>query len=184
MPLKGVGRVDNFQKQVDDIFNGLDERVQEEINDYLLDCKRYALNEIRRCESPIEQLLGIAFLNETSFVQGYLDSRSPRTDGYLAVLPQYQIDTPSGKFRLDFLLELRTNLGTFRLAVECDGHAFHEKTKQQAARDKRRDRAIVQEGVAIVRFTGSEIWANPRRCANEAVITLLSMLDRSNNGAA
>jgi hypothetical protein len=48
-----------------------------------------------------------------------------------------------------------------QVAVECDGHDFHEKTKEQAKRDKRRDRNIAGAGMDVVRFSGSEIYANP-----------------------
>lgn len=55
------------------------------------------------------------------------------------------------------------------VAIECDGHDFHEKTKEQAARDKARDRAITAAGYSVMRFTGSEIWRDPFACAEEAI---------------
>jgi very-short-patch-repair endonuclease len=54
------------------------------------------------------------------------------------------------------------------VAIECDGHDFHEKTKQQAMRDKKRDRAIQISGLKILRYTGAEIHADPIGCAKEA----------------
>lgn len=54
-----------------------------------------------------------------------------------------------------------------RIIIECDGHDFHEKTKQQASRDKKRDRDLTTLGYAIYRFTGSEIFKNPSRCFDE-----------------
>jgi very-short-patch-repair endonuclease len=51
--------------------------------------------------------------------------------------------------------------------VELDGHAFHERTKEQAAKDKARDRWMTGAGYAVVRFTGSEVWANPFAVASE-----------------
>ncbi len=56
-----------------------------------------------------------------------------------------------------------------RLIVECDGHDFHERTKQQAARDRRRDRMSQFEGTPVLRFTGSEIWRDPWACAMEVI---------------
>jgi hypothetical protein len=47
---------------------------------------------------------------------------------------------------------------TFHFIIEADGHDFHEKTKEQAKRDKIRDRHLIQEGYTILHFTGSEIW--------------------------
>jgi hypothetical protein len=55
----------------------------------------------------------------------------------------------------------------FLIAVECDGHDFHEKTKEQAAADKARDREIVAAGITVLRFTGSEIWKDAEKCAQE-----------------
>jgi hypothetical protein len=56
-----------------------------------------------------------------------------------------------------------------KLIVECDGHDFHERTKQQAARDRARDRVAQLEGLPILRFTGSEIWNDPPGCADEVL---------------
>lgn len=54
-----------------------------------------------------------------------------------------------------------------RLIVECDGHDFHEKTKEQAARDKRRDRTLQALGYKVFRFTGSEVYKDAIACAKE-----------------
>mgnify|MGYP003580046510 CR=1 FL=1 len=55
------------------------------------------------------------------------------------------------------------------MIVECDGHEFHERTKQQARRDKQRDRFFQSIGYKVLRFTGSEIWADPDECASEII---------------
>lgn len=54
------------------------------------------------------------------------------------------------------------------VAIECDGHDFHEKTKEQAERDKRRDRDLQSIGWVIARFTGSEIVRDPIEVARQA----------------
>lgn len=51
-----------------------------------------------------------------------------------------------------------------RILVECDGHDFHERTKTQAAHDRRRDMLAQQDGYHIIRFTGSQIFASPYNC--------------------
>ena len=56
-----------------------------------------------------------------------------------------------------------------KLAIELDGHDFHEKTKQQATRDRARERKIVRQGYPLFRFTGSEVVENPRKCVEEVV---------------
>jgi very-short-patch-repair endonuclease len=55
------------------------------------------------------------------------------------------------------------------LVIECDGHDFHEKTKEQARRDRSRDRDAQAAGFKIFRFTGSEIWKDPCQCADMIV---------------
>jgi very-short-patch-repair endonuclease len=57
------------------------------------------------------------------------------------------------------------------LAVECDGHDFHERTKEQARRDRKRDRDLQALGYTVLRFTGSEIARDPRAVAKEIVHT-------------
>lgn len=74
----------------------------------------------------------------------------------LAIVPQYKV----GAYRLDFAVFYGCDGVIKFLAVECDGHEFHERTKQQAQRDKSRDRFLQSRGIPVFRFTGSEIFAN------------------------
>jgi Protein of unknown function (DUF559) len=53
--------------------------------------------------------------------------------------------------------------------IECDGHAFHEKTPNQAQRDKERDRNLQKLGYKVFHYTGREIWQDVFKCAHEAV---------------
>jgi very-short-patch-repair endonuclease len=64
------------------------------------------------------------------------------------------------------------------VAIECDGHDFHEKTKEQARKDKRRDRVFLAEGLPVLRFTGSEIHRDPTAIAKEVGEVLLAELKR------
>ncbi|WP_449411065.1 endonuclease domain-containing protein [Methylobacterium komagatae] len=76
-------------------------------------------------------------------------------------------------WRVDFLIHYHRYVGPNkirdRLIVECDGHKYHERTKQQAARDRSRDRTAQHEGIAVFRFTGSELWNDPVGCGNEVL---------------
>ena len=54
-----------------------------------------------------------------------------------------------------------------KIIVECDGHDFHERTKEQAAKDKRRDRELQRLGYKVYRFTGKEINEDSIACARE-----------------
>lgn len=83
-----------------------------------------------------------------------------------------------GKYQADFLLwfHLGTHIGG--IAVECDGHAFHEKNKEQASRDKARDRAFLKAGFPVMRFSGSDIFKDPLACAAEVKEALSEVLYR------
>lgn len=89
-----------------------------------------------------------------------------------AFWPQVQIDD----FRVDFLIMAKSTSGSLdgpdkirfvRLIIECDGHEFHERTKEQAERDRSRDRALTAKGFTVLRFTGREINRDALACARE-----------------
>ena len=89
----------------------------------------------------------------------------------LIITPQFKV----GRYRADFLITVRDRWGDGdayidgSLLIECDGHDFHEKTKDQAKRDKKRDRELQSAGFEVHHFTGSEIWEDPVACAREAI---------------
>lgn len=133
-----------------------------------------------RCESPIEKrfLDSLLFLciQQTFEIKlqgeyiGVIEGGFPIT---VRITPQWQF----GKYRCDFYIEMeRPNFGaditqntTTRIAVECDGHDFHERTKEQATRDKERDREMTKGGLKVFRYTGSEIFKDPIKCAKEVL---------------
>ena len=86
----------------------------------------------------------------------------------------YRADFVVGKVRPKYIRPEESNDAprTALVVVECDGHEHHEKTKEQAARDKARDRYIQSLGLHVLRFTGSEIWNRPSDCVDE-IDTLL-----------
>lgn len=104
---------------------------------------------LEKCESPIERRLYAALCGISYSM-------------YSTIRP-VRLQVAVGKYRADFMIE-----GRKTIAIECDGHDYHERTKDQARRDKARDRFFASKGVTVVRFTGSEIWANPVRCAEQA----------------
>lgn len=111
------------------------------------------------CESPIEELMLAALATHLRFhpqfrlcISNALPTRAAPGDIYC--VPQAKV----GTYRADFLLiDYRSNPPR-KTVVECDGHDFHERTKQQAQRDRSRDRWFTTNGYAVLRFTGSEIY--------------------------
>jgi very-short-patch-repair endonuclease len=53
------------------------------------------------------------------------------------------------------------------LAVEVDGHQWHEATQHQVQNDKSRDRKLTAAGWQVLRFTGSEVYRAPAACVRE-----------------
>lgn len=74
-----------------------------------------------------------------------------------------KIQFPIGKYKADFLVYSESGKGD-KIVIECDGHDFHEKTKEQAQRDKKRDRDMQIAGYKVYRFTGSEIYRTRGQC--------------------
>mgnify|MGYP000741791008 CR=1 FL=1 len=87
----------------------------------------------------------------------------------LLIQPQWAV----GPYWLDFAVLATTRWGIavsdfeIKIAVECDGHYFHDRTKEQVGRDKRRDRFLVENGWRVMRFTETEINDDPRACAQQ-----------------
>ena len=82
-------------------------------------------------------------------------------------------------WKVDFLLgSFPRNGRPGFVVVECDGHDFHERTKEQAAKDRSRDRRLQDAGYRIYRFTGSEIYREPMNCASEALVGLMDVSER------
>ena len=115
--------------------------------------------------SPIEDLLLEAILESVPYGcdlyfegSNYGECEWPRC--WLNMYREVKI----GPYRADFVM----GVGGFellRLVIECDGHDYHERTKEQAAHDRKRDRYMIRHGYLTVRFTGSEIHQDAMACA-------------------
>jgi very-short-patch-repair endonuclease len=128
------------------------------------------------CGSPIEQML-LARLFWLNYDHAWVEiwdaaKQFTKPDGGVVIVPQHYI----GKHRVDFAI-LLTGLAPIRIVVECDGHEFHEKTKEQAARDKMRDRDLQIAGWKVLRFTGSEICRNDAECGAQIETLVVNEID-------
>ena len=65
-----------------------------------------------------------------------------------------------GPYRVDFLV-------LPRVVVEIDGEGPVRASTDQVVRERRRDRYLVSQGYAVLRFAGDEVHRNPWRCAEE-----------------
>lgn len=150
------------------------------LDNYIIEVRERFQDVAAYCQSPIEsallaelQFMGSGYgdgggcllftpvseLKDFSYIFGGLPDMS------LAAMPQAKW----GNYRIDIAIfgQGPARNGQLCMAVECDGHDFHEKTKSQAARDKARDRALTAGGWHVFHFTGSEIYADAEKCAIE-----------------
>lgn len=165
----------------------------DDVNELLLFIGQYADSRLFNL-TPIERLFGVAWymaykpneiierLHEESKctykcqiahegsrferASEVIDTSLGLGDDVHILYPQAKI----GPYTADFVL-FHKHVGTEEpcnvVVVECDGHDFHEKTKQQASHDKKRDRFMQSRGFLIARFSGSDIWRDANACVSE-----------------
>lgn len=136
------------------------------------------------CESPIERLFLAAMLtggwrfpemseahelfaffgNEHHTAGWFID------DAGMWCVPQQKLVLKGRAYRIDFAFYgPRWSAHPAKIAVELDGHDFHERTKEQATTDKRRDRLMQASGWRVLRFTGSEVWKDAVECLTQVI---------------
>lgn len=108
-----------------------------EKHEFIIDFERITSRADRaKLESPLEEF----FIHH---LEKYISYRAE-------IVPQYQVSTIAGTFRLDFLLKI----GEKKIGIECDGKDFHNEWK-----DEWRDALILGSGTieTIYRFRGKDI---------------------------
>ena len=63
----------------------------------------------------------------------------------------------------DFFIEKRG----VKLCIYTDGHTYHERTEEQAQRDKRIDRKLQEFGFQVLRYTGKDVNENIENIVTE-----------------
>jgi hypothetical protein len=104
--------------------------------------------------SPIERKLyaALIFRRPSVYTLHDIEDNAEIGEGDQYACLEHQV--PISSYVADFVLTANTG---GRLVIECDGHDFHDRTKQQAAYDRARDRELLAMGILTIRFTGSEI---------------------------
>jgi len=163
--------------------------------------QEFAKNEVmnlrfhleRMTESPIELLLAATLCAYSSWslwdihAQQSIDVKAVTSSagiadcsgvlfGHSGVIATQAVVAPGGaSYRVDFALLVFDE----KFAIELDGHDFHERTKEQARRDKSRDRALTMAGWKVLRFTGSEVYANPLSVVDQLEAAQDAAVDRA-----
>lgn len=132
------------------------------------------------CGSPIEVALLHAMAVFHLIYDGAWPELNPHPSDVARETHYWRINTQVKihDYRVDFTVSSADTKKV--LVIECDGHDYHERTKEQAARDRKRDRTLTSLGYCVIRFTGSEIWRDPWQCAFD-VSTQMSTLWEDEN---
>ena len=160
-----------FKKNGFKIKNFLIDDVYDHLKGLRIDYEYLLYNSLVNCESPIEQLLSLYLENLRFSFNEWNPFISISQIGN-----NQEITCENGeKYRLDFYFIVKyKNQETKYFGIECDGYEFHQKTKEQVECDNQRQRDLQNEGIEIIRFSGSEIWNNPEKCAEEVKKIILS----------
>jgi hypothetical protein len=98
--------------------------------------------------------------------------------GRLDLSQQREVEAGGQRYRLDFVVGVvhetvcryaSVEVTFPKIAVEVDGHGFHEKTPEQVAWRNQRDRALQQDGWIVFHFSWSEVIENGARCVDQVV---------------
>lgn len=126
------------------------------------------------CRSPIEVMLGVSFW--------WRAKKTVPTRYRLHLEPQYMIEINGRTFYADFCFDAKENnkgcKSDLRLVVECDGHEFHQKTKEQASHDYERENILKLSGYDVIRFTGTQIYKDRCGCADKVIEYIRQRTDR------
>ena len=148
---------DNFNLD-NHIVNKIKYAIDGNVADYRYDLETGIID----CESPIEQLLAIELkkINLEMIVK-----YNPFID-VMGIGKNEYVECGSKKYRVDFLIPvIYKNQEELCYVIECDGHEFHQKTKEQVEYDNERQRNLQKYGYEVIRFSGTEIWHKPYQCA-------------------
>lgn len=92
-------------------------------------------------------------------------------EGVINILPEAQV----GAYRCDFALTVKAvgSRQIIKADIECDGRPFHDVTWEQRDYDRERDRFMHGRDIGVLRFSGTDIYADAKGCARSALHGLL-----------
>lgn len=121
-------------------------------------------------ESPMEALLfSLLYIRD-------VDGRplvGHRAYAVWEALPQHTVLIEGGAARIDLALVRNDK----RIAIEVDGHEFHERSRDLVIRDNRRQTALSAQGWQVLRVSGSQLWREPIRTVDEIEAVLLQFVE-------
>lgn len=116
------------------------------------------MKPLSECESPIEKILLNALMRYSDELWIGFEYK-----------PQQVIKANGKRYIADILFDMDFYCldKPYRLVIECDGHDYHEITKEQVERRNVRDMDLKMAGYDVLHYSGSQIFRNPKKCAKE-----------------
>lgn len=102
----------------------------------------------------------------------------------VSLVRQTEVMVDGVMYRIDFTVALDAHPGMYgshvlndypKIAIELDGHEFHERTKEQVTYRNQRDRALQSAGWKVLHVSGSELYRDPVNC----VFSVMEMVSRA-----
>lgn len=140
--------------------------------------------------TPIEKIFYIAF-------SIYTELTGTRSIGEVVIfstplLTQHPVFVGEKKYIPDFIFDgaIAENpyveydewdddsIKDIKIIIECDGHEFHKATKEQVARDNERELDLKMHGYDVIRFSGSQIYNEPMKCAEKAYTYIKNKIEQ------
>jgi len=93
---------------------------------------------------------------------------------HITLVPQAEVIVSGKLFRVDFVVqpiqpEIALAPEWVPIAVEVDGHGFHERTREQVMYRDQRDRALQSAGWRVFHFSFGEFTAKPLPSVSEVI---------------
>lgn len=134
------------------------------------------------CASPAEVSFGRALIGRRGW-HDYSEACSALGCGALFAKESDMGDficfsqMPVDDYKVDFAFILQKN-PMVCMGVEVDGFQYHDRTPEQALRDRLKDRRLLRRGISVIRFTAHEVMFDAERCAYEALDTFKFVWER------
>lgn len=125
--------------------------------------------------SPIEIIFSVAFSIYKEFTphnsiadriikNGFLYSQETIKINDKNYIPDFLFVAADSDFEFNEIGKIKN----VKVVVECDGHEFHHKNKEQVTHDNEREYNLKVAGYDVIRFSGSQVHNNPLECAQKA----------------
>lgn len=142
------------------------------------------LRPLATCESPIEMRMALTLPN--ALTRRFPSPLVTQVEGQWSFAQWMALSEETWRgpaYRTDFMCSVwRGGERIAMLAVECDGHEFHERTKEQVRSGHKRDHVLRLAGIETVHLSGSEITRNPLACGQVVAERLATIVGERMEG--